>query len=43
MTTIGLNFNGIKKDKNNKMYYIIQPVTDITPIIIDKDKLLCIR
>lgn len=43
MTTIGLNFSGIKKDKNDRMYIIIQPVKDILPITINDKKLLCLR
>ena len=43
MTTIGLNFSGIKKDKKDRMYIILQPVKDLLPITIDSKKLLCLR
>lgn len=43
MTTLGLNFDGVKRDKNDNEYFIIQPVKDIIPFIIDDKKLLCFR
>lgn len=43
MTTIGLDFNGSKTDKNGNTYFIITPNKDITPIVIDGTKLLCFK
>lgn len=43
MTTVGLCFKGVQTNKEGKAYFVISPVKDITPIVIDNNKLLCLK
>lgn len=43
MTTIALNFKGVQTDKNGNSYMTFVPNKDLTPITIDKDKLITVK
>lgn len=43
MTTIALNFKGMQTDRNGGTYMTFIPNKDLTPITIDKDKLITVK